>query len=203
MIRFHNVYKTIAKQPVVNGITTDFLRGKIYCINVQAELCHDTLCALLTGYASPTIGEIKTEGSICPIIDSILNRDTMVIMYLEYIFEFAKKRNPELKYSSIDTILKLLELEDIKHTRIGKLSEFQKDRVKIASGILSDCDILIITKPVVTLSRRIRKNFFKFLQIYKKEKLIIFLTRQGGGGYEYDELINVKSGRITGYISNN
>ncbi len=199
MIRFHNVYKTISKKPVVNGITTDFLRGNIYCINVQSELCHDTLCALLTDYARPTIGEIDIDGSICPVTDSILNIDSVVIIYLEYIFEFAKKRNPNLKYSSIETVVQLLELDDIKFKRIGSLSEFQKDRVKIASGILSDCEIMIITKPVVTLSRRIRRNFFKFMQIYKKDKLIIFLTRQSGLDYEYDQLINVKNGRITGY----
>ncbi|MFI3167562.1 MAG: hypothetical protein R3Y32_05525 [Bacillota bacterium] len=202
MIRFHNVYKTLSKKPVVNGFTTDFLRGNIYCINVTDELCHDTLCSLLTGYAKPTIGEIQTTDTICPITDSILPDDMAVIIYLEYIFEFAKRRNPDLSYDSIQTVVTLLELSDILYKRIRSLSEFQKDRVKIASGILSDCDTLVITKPVVTLSRRIRRNFFKFLQIYKSEKLIIFLTRQGGGDYEYDELINVKNGRITGYISN-
>ncbi len=202
MIRFHNVYKTISKKPVVNGFTADFLRGYIYCINVSSELCHDTLCALLTGYAKPTIGEIVTEGTICPIIDAILPDDMAVIIYLEYIFEFAKRRNPDLSYDSIQTIVDLLELSDIQYRQIRSLSEFQKDRVKIASGILCDCETLIITKPVVALSRRIRRNLFKFLQLYKKDKLIIFITRQGGVDYEYDELLNVKNGRITGYISN-
>lgn len=201
MIRMHNVYKTIQKKPVVNGITADFLRGNIYCINVQSELCQDTFCALLTEYAKPTIGEIEIDGSLCPIIDSILNDDNSVILYLEYIFEFAKKRNPELQYSNVETVLKLLELENIKLKRIRELSEFQKDRVKIASGLLTDCEIIIITKPVFTLPRRIRRNFFAFLHLYKKNKLIIFITRQGSTGYEYDELINVKNGRITGYIS--
>ncbi len=201
MIRFHNVYKTISKKPVVNGITADFLRGNIYCLNVVNETCHDTLCALLTGYAKPTIGEIDFAGRICPVTDSILNGDSVVIIYLEYIFEFAKKQNPFLQYSSIETVVKLLELDDIKYKRISQLSEFQKDRVKIASGILTDCEILVITKPVVTLSRRIRRNFFKFMQIYKKDKVIIFLTRQGGLEYEYDQLLHIKNGRITGYTN--
>lgn len=196
MIRFHNVYKTIAKKPVVNGITFDFLRGNIYCLNVQSEICHDTICALLTEYAVPTIGEVQTIGTLCQITDSYLTSGTMVIRYLEYIVEFAKKRNPNLSYAAIATVLKILELEEVKFKRITDLSEFQKERVKLASGILADCEILVITKPVVGLSNRIRDKLFAFLQIYKKDRTVIFLTRQGGKDYVFDEYIEIKSGRI-------
>lgn len=196
MIRFHNVYKTIAKKPVVNGITFDFLRGNIYCISVQSDTCHDAICGLLTEYAKPTIGEVLTVGNICPIIDSYLTAGTMVIGYLEYILEFAKKRNPELSYSALATVVKILELEEVKYKRIGSLSDFQKDRVKIASGLLTDCDILVITKPFSSLPKEIRAKLFAFLQLYKRNKVVIFLTRQGKKDYIFDEYIEIVSGRI-------
>ena len=196
MIRFHNVYKTEKNKPIINGITYEFMRGKIYCVCLAEENEYLSFSRLVSAETAPTIGEITFYGRICQVLDSQLNKDTEVIVYLEFILAFVQKIFPDVTYSHINIVMEILELNEFKLEKISRLSEFQRQNLKIASALLTQCDILILSSSMLTVSTKIQEKIMKFLQIYKKEATIICLSRKENVAHEYDEMIKIANGRI-------
>lgn len=103
------------------------------------------------------------------------SKDLTVNNYLEYMA--ALKNVPlEITRQRIDSLLKILTLENVKHKKIVKLSGGMKRRVGIAQAMLNDPKVLVLDEPTAGLDPGERIRFRNFLAATSKERIVILST---------------------------
>jgi zinc transport system ATP-binding protein len=81
-----------------------------------------------------------------------------------------KRRSKEEIISAIKTV----ELEDLKHRRIGELSGGQQQRVLIAKALVSDAKLLILDEPTTSVDVETQNKFYSLLKtLNQKNKVTI------------------------------
>jgi ABC-type Fe3+/spermidine/putrescine transport system ATPase subunit len=112
-------------------------------------------------------------------------------MLIGFTDEYKEKRNRK--------ILKLLELESIKHLKAKNLSSGQKQRVAIARALTSFPKLLLLDEPFSNLDKILKDKLFDFIihEAQKKHCGVILITHQAEEALKYaDRIALVISGKI-------
>ena len=72
-------------------------------------------------------------------------------------------RSRKERYSSVETAIKMVGMEEYKHTEISKLSGGQKQRAVIARALASNADFILLDEPLVGIDRNARNSLLKLL----------------------------------------
>ena len=111
------------------------------------------------------IGYVPQEN---PLIPELTAKDNLLFWYDSKQKDLMEKLNSPL-FSSLD-------INDILHTKISKLSGGQKKRVSIASTLLNDPKILILDEPSSSLDLICRDNIKQFMETYLNDGGTIIMT---------------------------
>lgn len=95
--------------------------------------------------------------------------------YLAFICDLNNIKSPE-KEKRIDEVLKLVNLDEVRHKRIGKYSRGMKQRIGIAANIISNPKILLLDEPVSALDPIGRREIFDLIKSLKGKMTIVFST---------------------------
>ncbi|HUJ89895.1 MAG TPA: metal ABC transporter ATP-binding protein [Syntrophorhabdales bacterium] len=74
------------------------------------------------------------------------------------------RRPAKHEEASIDRVLKMMDIVEIKNKLIGELSGGQQQRTFIARALVSEPDLLILDEPTAALDPEIREHFFGLLR---------------------------------------
>lgn len=74
------------------------------------------------------------------------------------------RRNMHRSKEEIMSAIKVVELEDLKDRRIGKLSSGQQQRVLIAKALLNDAKLLILDEPTTSVDVETQNKFYSLLK---------------------------------------
>jgi zinc transport system ATP-binding protein len=90
--------------------------------------------------------------------------------------------NSNKQKEKIETVLRQLNILELKDRRIGNLSGGQKQRVMIARALVSEPELLILDEPYAGVDIESQKNFYKILSKLNLEKkiTILFITHDIG-----------------------
>lgn len=116
----------------------------------------------LSPYFPATVREIITLG--------LLSKKTFP--------KYLKRRDEE----SIEQILELLDIADIRHRMIGELSGGQQQRVLLARALVNRPDLLILDEPSTALDPETRERFFTLMDKLNREHRtgIVIVTHDTG-----------------------
>lgn len=154
--------------------------------DVSVKFQNGTICNLLGGngvgkssFAKSLVnmldyeGEIIYEGSLC-VIGSYTN-----IPFDLAINDLVKILEKRVRPSLFNELYNLLRINEIDNTlKIGKMSDGQKQKVKLLSFLSSNPDIIVLDEFTSSLDKKSMLEIYSFLKQYmeKKKVLIINIT---------------------------
>ena len=192
VLSLQNISFSYGKTPVLQDISYEFEKGKMYCIIGKSGAGKTTLLSLLSGLAAPNAGEIIYDGKNVAKIDKYTFRSR----YIGVVFQSF---NLITKYTALENVVlsmdvsgakiknkkqKALELlesvgldEDEANRRVLKLSGGQQQRVAIARALSYDPDIILADEPTGNLDRDTQKEIMDiFRELANQGKCVILVS---------------------------
>lgn len=206
------VYKTEYELvKALNDMTLDFpQRGLVFIVGVSGS-GKSTLMNMLSGVDKPTSGDVVVgeknlftqnkkqlfgyRNSYVGLIfqDYNLIEDINVYENIKLPLEFLNIKD----YSIIDEVIKKVDIEDIKYSKVTEISSGQMQRVAIARALVKDSAMILADEPTGNLDSKNTKIVMDLLQEISKDRLVIVITHDDDAAHEYgDRIIAIEDGTI-------
>lgn len=192
ILSLQNICFAYDKAPVLQNISYEFEKGKMYCIVGKSGAGKTTLLSLLSGLAKPTGGEIFYEDKNVAKIDKYTFRS-------KYIGVVFQSFNLITKYTALENVMlsmdvanykiknkkaRALELlqsvgldEEEANRRVLKLSGGQQQRVAIARALSYDPDIILADEPTGNLDIDTQNEIMNiFRELSNQGKCVILVS---------------------------
>ena len=192
VLSLQNISFSYGKTPVLQNLSYEFEKGKMYCIVGKSGAGKTTLLSLLSGLAAPNAGTICYDDKSIAKIDKYTFRSR----YIGVVFQSF---NLITKYTALENVIlsmdvsgakikdkkqKALELldsvgldEDEANRRVLKLSGGQQQRVAIARALSYDPDIILADEPTGNLDRDTQKEIMDiFRELTNRGKCVILVS---------------------------
>ena len=212
ILSLQNISFAYDKTPVLQNISYEFEKGKMYCIIGKSGAGKTTLLSLLSGLAKPTGGEIFYDDKNVSKIDKYKFRS-------KYIGVVFQSFNLITKYTALENVVlsmdvagyktkskkqRAIELlqsvgldEDEANRRVLKLSGGQQQRVAIARALSYDPDIILADEPTGNLDTETQNEIMNiFRELTNQGKCVILVSHSPDVAAVCDERYElVKLGR--------
>ena len=192
VLTLENINFSYGKTAVLNDVSFDFEKGKMYCITGKSGAGKTTLLSILSGLAAPQSGKISYNGEDIAKIDKYKFRSK----YMGVIFESF---NLITKFTAVENVMlsmdiagvkdnnkrgKALELlhsvgldDDEANRRVLMLSGGQQQRVAIARAISYNPDIILADEPTGNLDTETQDEIMEiFARLRSEGKCVIIVS---------------------------
>ena len=212
VLSLQNISFSYGKTMVLNDISYEFEKGKMYCIIGKSGAGKTTLLSLLSGLAAPNSGQIIYDGKSIAKIDKYTFRSKyigVVFQSFNLITKYTAMENVILSMdvagyktkSKKERALALLDSvgldEEEAKRRVLKLSGGQQQRVAIARALSYDPDIILADEPTGNLDRDTQKEIMDiFRELADQGKCVILVSHSPDVAQMCDECYELT--KITG-----
>ena len=177
---------------VLENISFEFEKGKIYCIVGKSGAGKTTLLSLLSGLTNASSGTILYDGKDISKIDKYKYRSKYIgVIFQSYnlITKFTAAENVVLsmdvsgakiknkKQKAIELLQSVGLDEDEANRRILKLSGGQQQRVAIARALSYDPDIILADEPTGNLDGETQAEIMEIFRRLANEGKCVILVR--------------------------
>ena len=192
LLSLQNISFSYDRTPVLQDLSYEFEKGKMYCIIGKSGAGKTTLLSLLSGLAKPTAGDIIYDGKSISKIDKYTFRSRFIGVVFQSFNLITKYTALENVILSMDVsgakiknkkqrALELLDSvgldEDEAKRRVLKLSGGQQQRVAIARALSYDPDIILADEPTGNLDRDTQKEIMDiFRELTNQGKCVILVS---------------------------
>lgn len=192
ILSLQNICFSYDRTPVLQDISYEFEKGKMYCIVGKSGAGKTTLLSLLSGLASPNSGEIMYDSKSVAKIDKYTFRSKyigVVFQSFNLITKYTALENVILSmdvagYKCKDKKQRALELlssvgldEEEANRRVLKLSGGQQQRVSIARALSYDPDIILADEPTGNLDTDTQNEIMQiFRELTCQGKCVILVS---------------------------
>lgn len=163
MIEVKNLVKKYGNHLAIDDLSFNIEKGKIYGFLGPNGAGKSTTMNIMTGYLGATSGEVLINGhnilkepeaakkhiGYLPELPPLYMEMT-VQEYLDFAAEL-KGISKGAKATSVEEVLKLVKLEEVRERLIRNLSKGYRQRVGLAQAVLGFPDIIILDEPTVGL----------------------------------------------------
>ena len=201
MIEINNVSKTFhiksKKVEALKNVSLKIEKGDIYGVIGYSGAGKSTLIRLINSIEKPDSGTVKIEGTDINLLDekSLRNLRKKIGMIFQNfnllnsanIYENIaaplknqKNLSKDQIEKKVDSLLKLVDLEDKKYVYPNQLSGGQKQRVEIARALSNDPSILLCDEATSALDPNTTKSILDLLKKIKNEFdiTVVLITHQ-------------------------
>ena len=192
VLTLENINFSYGKTAVLNDVSFDFEKGKMYCITGKSGAGKTTLLSILSGLAAPQSGKISYNSENIAKIDKYKFRSK----YMGVIFQSF---NLITKFTAVENVMlsmdiagvkddnkrgKALELlhsvgldDDEANRRVLMLSGGQQQRVAIARAISYNPDIILADEPTGNLDTETQDEIMEiFARLRSEGKCVIIVS---------------------------
>lgn len=192
ILKLENLKFSYGKNVVLNDVSFEFEKGKMYCITGKSGAGKTTLLSVLSGLAAPTEGKIQYYGKDISQIDRYKFRSKyigVIFQSFNLITKFTALENVMLSMdisgakikSKKDRAMELLNQvgldEDEAKRRVLMLSGGQQQRVAIARALSYDPDIILADEPTGNLDAETQNEIMEiFSKLRDEGKCVIIVS---------------------------
>lgn len=206
MLELKNVsyfYKSQKDKVVLDQISYQFEKGKLYAILGTSGSGKTTLLSLLAGLDVPVSGEITMNGEKIgkkELAKHRKNNISLVFQNYNLIDYLTPVENVKLG-GNADAELLLTQMGIDMTTRkrnVMQLSGGQQQRVAIARALASKAPVLLADEPTGNLDEDTAKDIVEIFKTlaHEQEKCVIVVTHSKELAEEADEVLLLKNGKI-------
>ena len=163
MIEVKNLVKKYGSHLAVDNLSFTVEQGQIYGFLGPNGAGKSTTMNIMTGYIGATAGEVLINGydilkeperakesiGYLPELPPLYT-DMTVMEYLKFVAELKKIPKKAIQ-GSVDEVIQMVQLEEVKLRLIKNLSKGYKQRVGLAQAIIGFPEIIILDEPMVGL----------------------------------------------------
>ena len=194
ILKLENVCFSYGTKTVLEGISYEFEKGKMYAVVGKSGAGKTTLLSVLSGLASPGSGTITYNGEDIRKIDKYRFRSKyigVIFQSFNLLTKFTALENVELsmdiagvkgktkeKREQAMALLSSVGLdEDEANRRILKLSGGQQQRVAIARALSYNPDVILADEPTGNLDGETQKEIMEiFRELAEQGKCVILVS---------------------------
>ena len=189
IIKIKNLYKSYGKINAVNDLNLKVNQGQLYAFLGVNGAGKSTTISMISGILKKDSGEILICGKDIEKENNIIKK-YIGIVFQESVLDKSLTVYENIKYRAglygiigkdfikiYEQIEDLFELQDIKNSKLAKLSGGQRRKVDIARAIIHKPKLLILDEPTTGLDPGTRKKIWNTIRKLRKEyNMTIFLT---------------------------
>ena len=189
IIKIKNLYKSYGKINAVNDLNLKVNQGQLYAFLGVNGAGKSTTISMISGILKKDSGEIFICGKDIEKENNIIKK-YIGIVFQESVLDKSLTVYENIKYRAglygiigkdfikiYEQIEDLFELQDIKNSKLAKLSGGQRRKVDIARAIIHKPKLLILDEPTTGLDPGTRKKIWNTIRKLRKEyNMTIFLT---------------------------
>lgn len=200
---------------VLKNINLKIYKGEFIAITGASGSGKSTLLNILSGLDSPSSGEIRYHGkTISSFSDNALSNfrnQTIGFIFQSYNLQpflsvydniaipaYLKNSKRAQIESKVDSLLKIMGLEDKRDHQISGLSGGQCQRVAIARALINDPSVIFADEPTGNLDSQNTENIISILRHINQNFhiTIILVTHEASIANLADRLLTIKDGEL-------
>jgi ABC-type lipoprotein export system ATPase subunit len=207
-------FNTEKKIKVLNKLSYNFDKGKVYSLMGPSGSGKSTLLNLISLIDRPTNGSIKFDNTQVNFNENnkndIFRARKIGIVYQQnnllpdfsafenlYLASLSINDNKKVAMSKAEKLLKKIGLSNRSNHFPSQLSGGESQRIAIARAIINDPDIILADEPTGSLDMKTAKDIFTLLNNQKNpNRLIIFATHNRFFAQKADYLLELNDGNI-------
>lgn len=209
-IEFQNVVKRFGKNTVLDHISAEINKGDLVTLLGPSGCGKSTLLRCLSGLEQVTEGRIFLDGADITTAPASSRSIGMVFQHyslfpnmsveqnIAFGLKMQKKSKEEIS-SSVENVMKLVELEGKEKEYPANLSGGQQQRVALARAIVTKPKVLLLDEPLSAIDAKLRKALqARIREIHKELGLTtIFVTHDQDEAMVMSDVIQLfHAGRI-------
>lgn len=210
----NSVNKTFTNFPALKDVTFEAKSGEFIALLGPSGSGKTTLLRLLAGLDTPNSGSITFEGEDYLKLNPRERRVGMVFQSYALFRHMTVAQNiafgldvrpgkerppkPEIK-STVERLLKLIQMEDLGKRYPSQLSGGQRQRVALARALAINPRILLLDEPFGALDALVRKDLRRWLKRIHHETGVttIFVTHDQEEALDLaDRVVVLKAGKV-------
>lgn len=203
MVEVSHLQKKYGKKVILEDISFQANCGERIAIVGKNGCGKSTLMRIMSGIMKPDGGEILYFG------ENALRKKKVFRDYCGYvpqenplIEELSVKDNLRLwgkgNREIMEKLTELLQLQDMMHMPVEKLSGGMKRRVSIACALMNMPPVILMDEPTTALDLYYKEGIHKWMESYQKMNgIIIMTTHDEQEIMECDRCLVMKEGKIT------
>ena len=186
VLKVSHLTKKYKERYAVNDVSFDILEGEIFGLIGPNGAGKTTIIKMITGLAKPTAGDVFIAGKSVrkQFEKAIANVGGIIEMPELYSYMtgmqnlqfFASLYSEKISQAKINSIVKLVGMENRINDKVRTYSLGMKQRVGIAQALLNDPKLLILDEPTNGLDPNGIKDMRKFLIGLAKKKHISIMV---------------------------
>ncbi|MCF8564577.1 ABC transporter ATP-binding protein [Alicyclobacillus tolerans] len=186
-LQIENISKSYKGKDALKNFNVELSEG-VHALLGSNGAGKSTLMRIVAGILRPSAGRVSVDGQDITTMGEDY-RD--ILGYLPQRFGLYKRFTAErflmyiaalkgLDKSSaerkVSEMLKLVNLDDVCHVKVGKFSGGMKQRLGIAQALLNDPKILIVDEPTAGLDPKERIRFRNLLSDFSTNRIVLLST---------------------------
>ena len=179
VLSLKNISFSYGQTPIIQDLSLDFEKGKMYCIAGKSGAGKTTLLSILSGLASPKSGSITFNNKNLEGVDKYqLRSNYFGVIFQSYnlltkftglenvilSMDIAKIKNINKKEKALELLKSVGLTEDEANRTVLHLSGGQQQRVAIARALSCNPDVILADEPTGNLDPETEKEIMNILK---------------------------------------